>query len=114
MTKNDTASVNGNLRGVPLVFTYAIKSDYDASLDSDSVARFENELNTRLACAYFIDECLSCKDSTNNEVGSVRRRRTSHQIRFLVNLHNCSVAGISALPKDEPNTLEGVSLNTCD
>jgi hypothetical protein len=107
MTKNDTASVNGRVRGVTLAFTYAIKSDNDALLDSESVARFENELNTRLACVYFTDRCLSCKDDINNEVGSVRRRRTSHQIRFMVNANNSSVAGISALPKDEPNTLEG-------
>ena len=44
-----------------LAFTYAIKSDNDESPDSRLVAKFENELNTRLPCVYFIDNCLSCK-----------------------------------------------------
>jgi hypothetical protein len=44
-----------------LAFTYAIKSYNDESPDSKSVAKFENELNTRLPCVYFIDNCLSCK-----------------------------------------------------
>jgi hypothetical protein len=107
MTKNDTASDNGRVQGINLAFTYAIKRDTAGSPDSNLVAKFENELHMRLSCVYFIGKCLSCKDDLYNEVGSVRRRRSSYQIRFMVNVNNSSVAGISALPKDEPNTVEG-------
>jgi len=107
ITMNDAASSNEKVRGVNVAFTYAIKSDNGAAPDSSLVAKFENELNTRLACAYFDDNCLSCKDGGDNKAGGVRRRRTSSRVRFMFNVNNSSVAGISALPKDEPNTVKG-------
>ena len=107
ITMNDAASNNEKVRGVNVAFTYAIKSGNGAAPDSSLVAKFENELNTRLACAYFDDNCLSCEDDSDNIAGRVRRRRTSSRIRFMFNVNNSSVAGISALPKDEPNTVKG-------
>ena len=107
LTMNDAASNNEKVRGVNVAFAYAIKSGNGAAPDSSLVAKFENELNARLACAYFDDNCLSCEDGSDNKAGRVRRRRTSSRVRFMFNVNNSSVAGISALPKDEPSTVKG-------
>jgi hypothetical protein len=105
---------NQSVQAIYFAFTYAIESsNNDASSSSDLndlVSRFEIELNSRMACVYFIDNCLSCSDddSNNDAIGSVRRRRMSlQQSRFMLTINNSSVAGISHLPTDEVNVMEG-------
>ncbi|KAL3762369.1 hypothetical protein ACHAW5_011110 [Stephanodiscus triporus] len=102
-TTNDAAGSNDkNVQGVNVAFEYAITSVNEAPIDSDQVAKFEDELNTRLACAYFYDDCLSCKVDKKDKAGRVRVRRTSSRARFMFNVNNSSLAGISAFPRDEP------------
>lgn len=104
---------NQSVQAIYFAFTYAIEStNNDASSSSDFdnlVSKFEMELNSRLACVYFIDICLSCSDDESNDaIGSVRRRHMSlQQSRFMLTISNSSVAGISHLPTDELNVMEG-------
>jgi hypothetical protein len=63
----------------------------------DAVARFEQELNLRLACQYFEDSCLNC--------GSRLRRRLSPGRRTAV--EGSSVVGLSSKPNDQQNPTEG-------
>jgi hypothetical protein len=110
-TTDDAAGSNDeNVQGVDVAFEYAITSGNEAPIDSDLVAKFEDELNTRLACAYFNDDCLSCEVDKNDKAGRVRIRRTSSRARFMSIVNNSSLTGISALPRDEPNFEEGKAM----
>jgi hypothetical protein len=107
---------NQSVQAIYFAFTYAIESSNNNASSSsdfdDLVSKFEMELNTRLACVYFIDNCLSCNDDKSNDaIGSVRRRRMSlQQYRFMLTINNSSVAGISHSPTDEVNVMEGKML----
>ncbi|KAL9185955.1 hypothetical protein ACHAXT_003732 [Thalassiosira profunda] len=85
----------GAATAVEVSFTYALQSDDGAPPGPELVARFETQLNDRLACVYFDDDCLSCEASGGKRLRGRRRNREGG-----------SVLGLSSLPKDLLNLFE--------
>ena len=105
---NSSASSSGEeaVQSTILSFTYSVKGADGVPPDANSIAKFEEELNARLACAYFDDPCLACNNNTTESISRNLRRRISSRARFLA-VDDSSVSGISSLPKDEINPEKG-------
>lgn len=99
---NDSATNKERVKGTVLSFTYALNGVNKTSPDANLIAKFEKELNERLACTYFDDPCLACDNIDESRARNLRRR-ISFRGRFLASVEDSTVSGISSLPKDEPN-----------
>jgi hypothetical protein len=99
---SDSTSNEGKVNGTVLSFTYALQGVGGTSPDANLIAKFEKELNTRLACTYFDDPCLACDDNKRKRIRNLRRR-TFFRAKKLDSVEESSVSGISPLPKDELN-----------
>ena len=109
----DGYSVGATSPGVQntnVMFTYALRSSN--GVDPGLVAKFESDLNSRLACVYFDDPCLECGeedsggDSTDGS-GTAGLRKRSRVLMRRMEDEDSSCVGISSLPRDVPNPVEG-------
>lgn len=105
---SDSTSDEEKVKGTVLSFTYALNGANGTSPDANSITKFEKELNSRLACTYFDDPCLTCDNNDGRRARNLRRR-VSFRARFLASVEDSSITGMSSLPKDEPNMEKGKS-----
>ncbi len=101
LTSNSTSN-EGKSNGTVLSFSYALQGADGTSPDANLIAKFEKELNSRLACTYFDAPCLACDKNNGRRIWKLRRRM-SFRARKLDSVEDSSMSGISPLPKDEPN-----------
>ena len=112
MCNEDGYSVGITSPGVQntnVMFKYALRSPN--GVDPGLVAKFESDLNSRLACVYFDDPCLECGEEDGGDItdgsGTAGLRKRSRVLMRRMEDDDSSCVGISSLPRDVPNPVEG-------